>query len=312
MYMFFFILPLAGETGSPLKSETAYALSVAPVFGFLYGQSEEFVYKDDTSDILLSQLIWEIKPLLLLGVSLDLNRRYPLEKSGFFVNLTSQFSVPLKTGLMEDRDWLAPGNRLSEFSSHDNYTHWAMFFDLSGGFSLPIKFQVLLKFYAAFNYMQFKWVARDGYGQYGNSSPWTNDLKKEFYSGPVISYTQNWFIITPGLSLHIPLYRFLSATIDFQLSPLIFCLDQDNHILRDLQFTDYMFGGVFFEPKGTFVFALHKKIDLSAYISHRFIKDLRGYIVKKELDSSKTTTYQNLAGAAYSALSGGLSLKIRF
>ncbi|MDR0689873.1 MAG: omptin family outer membrane protease [Spirochaetaceae bacterium] len=317
MYIFFFVLPLAGQTGGPPKPETAYALSAAPVFGFLYGQSEELVYKQAKNSTLLSQLIWEIKPLFLLGASLDLDRRYPMEKWGFFVNLTAQFSIPLKTGTMEDRDWLALGSQLSHFSSHDNYTYWAMFFDVSGGFSLPLRSQMLFKFYAALNYMQFKWAARDGYHQYGSDiggsySPWTKDLKKISDSGPVIFYTQNWFIITPGISLYIPLYRFFSVNIDFQISPLVFCLDQDNHIQRGLQFNDYMFGGVFFEPRGAFVLSLHKKIALSAYVSYRVIKDLRGYIVQKDLNSSIAKTYQDQAGAAYSALGGGLSLKIRF
>jgi outer membrane protease len=317
MYIFFFVLPLAGETGSPPKPETAYALSVAPVFGFLYGQSEELVYKQVENKTLLSQLIWEIKPVFLLGASLDLDRRYPMEKPGFFMNLTAQFSVPLKTGTMEDRDWLASGDRLSHFSLHDNYTYWAMFFDVSGGLSLPIKSQILFKFYAALNYMQFKWVARDGYHQYGSStssgySPWTKDLEKITDSGPVIFYTQNWFIITPGISLYIPLYRLFSVNIDFQISPLVFCLDQDNHIQRGLQFNDYMFGGISFEPRGAFVLSLHKKIALSVYVSYRVIKDLRGYIVQKDINSSTTTTFQDQAGATYSALGGGLSLKIRF
>lgn len=317
MYIFFFVLPLAGETGSSPKSETAYALSAAPVFGFLYGQSEELVYKQAKNNTLLSQLIWEIKPLFLLGAALDLDRRYPMEKWGFFVNLTAQFSVPLKTGTMEDRDWRAPEDRLSHYSIHDNYTYWAMFFDVSGGLSVPLKSQVLFKFYAALNYMQFKWIARDGYHQYGsltggNYAPWTKDLEKISDSGPVIFFTQNWFIITPGISLDIPLYRFFSVNIDFQMSPLVFCLDQDNHIQRGLQFNDYMFGGIFFEPRGAFVFPLHKKITLSVYVSYQVIKDLRGYTVQKNLNSAATATNQDQAGTAYSALGGGLSLKIRF
>jgi outer membrane protease len=317
IYIFFPVLPAAGETERPPKAETAYALSAAPVFGVLYGEAEELVYKPAGSDALLSQLIWEIKPLLLVGASLDFSRRYPLEKPGFLLNVTGQFSSPLKTGIMEDRDWMASGDRLSHFSSHDNYTDRAMLFDVTGGLSWPIQSRLLIKAYVFFNYTQFRWVGRDGYYQYGALiggvySPWNNGLAKKAQSGPVIYYTQNWFILSPGFSLYIPWSRFFAATVDLRVSPLVYCLDQDNHILTGVQYNDYMFGGIFFEPKGEFVFSLNKKIDLSVYGSYRLIKQLRGYIIEKNLSTDKTTTAQDQAGAAYSALGGGLSVKIRF
>ncbi|MDR2759164.1 MAG: omptin family outer membrane protease [Spirochaetaceae bacterium] len=319
LYVFFIVLPLAGETNGSPQSETTYVFSVAPVSGFLYGQVKELVYKTTDSDTLLSQLSWDIKPLFLWGVSLDLNRRYPMEKMGFVTNLTAQFSFPAKTGIMEDRDWQAEGDQLSHFSSHDNYTNWAMLAELNVGVSMPVISRMLFKFYTGFNYMYFRWAAQDGYSQYGTEivsgvySPWTENIPRVSQYGLVIAYTQNWFIITPGISLYIP-YRFFAVNIDFQISPLIFCLDQDNHPLRSppLQFNDYMFGGLFLEPTGEFIFSLNEKIDLSAYVSYRFIKGPRGLTIIKDLANNITVRDNNKAGAAYSALSVGLSLKYKF
>ncbi|MDR2068796.1 MAG: omptin family outer membrane protease [Spirochaetaceae bacterium] len=313
--VFFTAFPLAGETPKAPEAETSYVLSVSPVFGFLYGQVEELVYKTVDSDNLLSQLIWDIKPLFLWGFSLDLSRRYPMEKPGFVTDLTARFSYPSKTGTMEDRDWRAAGNQLTNFSSHDNYTHWAMFVDLNAGISVPVLSRMLFKFYGGFNYMYFSWTARDGYYQYskenppGVFSPWYEEAKVPQH-GAVISYTQNWFILTPGISLYIP-SRFFAANIDFQISPLIFCIAQDDHYLKNLQFNDYMFWGISLEPSGEFIFSLHERIDLSAYISYRFIKGSRGLTIITDLTNKSTVRDNNKAGTAYSALSGGLSLKIR-
>jgi outer membrane protease len=315
---FFTAFPLAGETQKESEIETTYVLSISPVFSFLYGQVEELVYKSTGSDTLLSQLIWDIKPLFLWGFSADLTRRYPLEQVGFFTNLNARFSYPTKTGSMEDRDWQAPGDRLSHFSSHDNYTLWATLMELKAGISVPAPSRMLLKFYGGFNYMYYNWIALDGYSQYGTMvadgtyTPWHENIPKVSQYGPVISYTQHWFILSPGVSLYIP-YRFFAANINFQISPLVFCLDEDHHPLRKppLQFNDYMFGGIFLEPSGEFMLSLHKNIDLSVYVSYRFIKGPRGLTIIKNLANNVSVKDNNKAGTAYSALSGGFSLNIR-
>jgi outer membrane protease len=316
--VFFTAFPLAGETQKTSKPETSYVFSISPVFGFLYGQVEELVYKASDSDTLLSQLIWDIKPLFLWGFSADLTRRYPLERVGFVTNLSARFSFSTRTGIMEDRDWLAPGDRLSHFSSHDNYTRWAMLMDLKAGISVPAFSRMLFKFYGGFNYMYYNWIAMDGYYQYGTKisndplvfTPWHENIPKDFQYGQVISYTQHWFIISPGVSWYIP-YRFFAASINFQISPLVFCLGEDNHPLKKMRFNDYMFGGIFLEPSGEFMLSLHKNIDLSVYVSYRFIKGPRGSTITKTLTNNVSVKDNNKAGTAYSALSGGLSLNIR-
>jgi outer membrane protease len=304
--LFFAVLP-------PLAGETTYTLSAAPVFGFLYGHSRELVYTEPGSDILWSELIWDIKPLFLLGVSLDFSRRYPLEKTGFFADASARFAVPYRTGYMEDRDWLAPEYRLSEYSIHDNYTQGAMLFDLQAGASLPIKSAGLLKLYAGFHYMRFSWIARDGYFQYGRKTPWNPNITKEPWSGPVIAYVQNWFILSPGVSFYIPLHRFFSVTLDLQVSPIVFCLDQDDHIhpAKRVQYKDYMFWGVFFEPRGEFIFSPHNRIDVALSVAYRFIKGPRGYTDITDYSGGESGRLPDAAGAGFSALAAGLSVKIR-
>jgi outer membrane protease len=305
--MFFAVLP-------PLAGETTYTLSTAPVFGFLYGHSRELVYMEPGSDTLLSELIWDIKPLFLWGASLDFSRRYPLEKTGFFADVSARFSVPYRTGYMEDRDWLASGNRLSAYSIHDNYTQWAMLFDLHTGVSLPIKSAGVFKLYAGFHYMRFDWVGRDGYTQYGTGlyTPWNKDDTKKPEVGPIISYVQNWFILAPGVSFYIPLHRFFTVNLDLQISPLVFCLDQDDHLLTQYRFNDYTFWGVFIEPRGEFIFSPHKRIDISLSAAYRFIRDPRGYTIQTNLNTGEETNHPDSAGVAFSALAAGISVKIRF
>jgi outer membrane protease len=134
--------------------------------------------------------------------------------------------------------------------------------------------------------------------------------KKNQY-GEVISYTQNWFILTPGISVYIPLYHFFAVNLDFQISPLVFCMDRDEHHLRNFQFKDYMFGGIFLQPAGELTFSLNQKFKITANVSYRFIKGPRGTIVQNDLNTKTSFKYEDLAGTAYSAVAGGLSLKIR-
>jgi outer membrane protease len=89
-------------------------------------------------------------------------------------------------------------------------------------------------------------------------------------------------------------------------------MDQDDHHLRNFQFKDYMFGGLFLEPTGEIIFSLNQKFKITANVSYRFIKGPRGTIVQRDLTTNTTVKYEDLAGTAYSALGGGVSLKILF
>jgi outer membrane protease len=279
-----------------------YTVSVGLLRGFLYGQSEEIVYKDSKGNDYLSQLLWDMKPLVYAGTEFNVSRRNPLEKWGFFSTISLKFGKPKETGIMEDRDWDSPDNHLTNFSSHDNYTQKAFLCDLSGGFSIPSDSAVLIKSYITFSYMYFSWASQDGYLQYERY-----DWETMPVSGPVINYSQQWFILAPGIGLWVPFLKVLSAGIDFQIGSVLSCTALDEHISRNVRFKDRISGGCFFEAKGVFTFSPISWLDITLSAGGRYITGSRGVSYMND-----DPTPVSGAGAGYSVADIGLSVKARF
>jgi outer membrane protease len=311
--------PLEAESAGPGKSSFPYTFSPALNAGLIYGQGEEIVYRNSETDDYLSQLLWDMYPLFYIGSSLNFSRINPMERIGFFSDLTLRFGIPDKTGNMEDRDWLSANNYLTHFSSHTNYTQGSLLMDFAVGFSFPVLKRVLLKVYGTFIYMSLSWSAQDGYFQYAKETensypPWDGSIPKVSMFGSVINYSQKWLITTPGISFYVSLFSFLGAELSFQISPLILCFAQDEHIYGRAAYRDNVSGGIYYEPRGKLVFFPHKRFELSLEVSCRITKGSRGvtYYRTEEMDSYvKINNFDN-AGAAYSALNAGLSFTIRF
>jgi outer membrane protease len=305
------------KRGGEISYTLPYIFSFSPSFGFKYGQSEEIVYRNSKSKVLLSELVWEIKPMFYLGADFDFKLRDPMKRKGWFIHVAFQAGFPAETGYMTDKDWMAPGNGLSHLSKHNNNTKEAWFLDLTGGMSMPIRNKILLQFYAAINYMKLKWEAHDGYLQYASMiedtyAPWNLSLPKLPLYGPVIYYEQDWWIFSPGISVHIPFSKYIEAGLYFQITPLIFCNDLDKHYRRHMDFTEAMFGGIMLEPRGEFIFSPLKWLSVSLNVSYRFIGGTRGDIVVKNKNAGSSQKYKNVGGAAYYVLDTGISVTLRY
>jgi outer membrane protease len=287
--------------GAEAKSD--YVFSASASTGFLYGQPEEIVYKPDR-DTYLSELLWDVKPLFYWGLAVNFAQENPLENFGFFTNLSIKFGIPAATGSIEDRDWLS--DHLTNFSKHDNFTQNALLFDFSAGISMPIVSRFALKFYASISFMDFSWKGMDGYRTY-ESEKW----EKKYFSGEVISYKQQWAIFGLGISCYFPFATYFAFNASFAASPLVYCAAHDTHFYRSIDFYDYVSGGFFLEPQGEFVFSPLKKLSLSLSFSYRLMKGAKGTSYWR--NSTSSTLYQEgYAGAAYSAMDAGFSIKVKF
>jgi outer membrane protease len=315
----FIALPVQAETAAPELPRFPYTLSAISSLGLIYGQAEEIVYKYPDSEAYLSQLIWNMKPLFYAASSLKFSRTDPRERISFFSRLTLKIGIPYKTGSVEDRDWMGTDHQdLTHFSFHNNHTQGSLFLDFSAGITFPFRRGLLLNVYGTFVYMSFSWAARDGYFQYSPETaegyqPWDESIPKQNAFGAVILYSQKWMILTPGVSLYLPLFSFLGAEFSLQGSPIIFCTAEDDHLMRGIQFTDNISQGIYFEPRGKLVFFPYKKIGFSLHISYRILKG-RGQTDSRSAshtESARLSDYDD-AGAAYSALDAGLSFTIRF
>ncbi|GHV74204.1 hypothetical protein AGMMS49940_15060 [Spirochaetia bacterium] len=300
--------------------KTPYRISLAADAGVLLGQAEEIVYKNSNDDAYLSQLLWDLKPLVYLGSSLSLSRADPLSGFGLGADLSVKFGLPIFSGTMEDRDWVneAYPDMLTHFSSHNAYIQGAMLLDLAGGITIPIAGRVAIKALVSFSYMRFSWIAQHGYTQYDKTNGWSPSTPKTPVNGTGISYDQNWIILSPGIEVFWPFYRGLSLDFRFFISPGIWSWDMDNHYMnidpgkKYTQYSDNTEGGLYLEPSLALAFSPIPSLSLVLHGAWRYINGTRGdvYELIAGFNTNSPTYASNRAGVGYSAVDVGLSLKL--
>lgn len=325
----FAFLMAENETGGS-RGESRYSLSLNPVTGVLIGKTEEHLFKYDYNDQYVSQLIWNLKPLVYTGIEVFFGPGEPFIKSGFITAASLKFGLPLKTGIIEDRDWQDDNfDYLTNYSRHDSYAQNTILADVSAGYSWHIRDFLTIGAFAEFSYMYFSFMAENGYFQYAaDNTPldiydssydeWDESIPKISASGAVIRYIQNWFILSPGLSLKGRLGKYFSLEGCIKYSPIIYCSDRDDHLWVD----KYGFGKLFY---GYYYFGHHingtaglgfspkKNLELSLSLSYRHIMGMRNksYYIKTGAGTG-TITYSNYdGGVGYSAFDLKLGAKIR-
>jgi len=276
----------------------------------LYGQAREIVYKNSVSNDFLSELRWDIMPLFYVGLAADIKPVNDFTEYGFTGTFSFKMGIPQRTGIMVDRDWedkywLSSGT-LTNYSRHNNYSERTILADLSLGYSFPLMNLFAFGIKIDFSYMHYYWIAKDGYYQYLNpGQTWDNEIPKVPVKGSVIEYEQNWVILSPGVFVKFRPGRFFSLTGSFNYSPLIYCIDQDNHLLRDTIFQDYLFSGHYLEGGGGINISPMNNLDIVFFLSYSSITDSRG-------DSFfYSINHTGIAGGGYSAFEFKLSARLR-
>jgi outer membrane protease len=285
------------ETG-----EKNYSFSFGTQFGLVHGQAFELVYPDgSTKGELLSELIWDMKPVFYLGLQFDFERANIMSAPGFFTSLSAKFGIPADSGIMEDRDWLSTENdALTNFSSHTNKTNEFVLMDIAVGASFPVKSFLYIKPFFSGSWMHFSFTGRDGYKKYARYKsknpdtfyPIDDNPETETITGNVISYTQDWLLIATGFSIGTEILSPFSFELSFQISPFAYCAATDHHIYRDTVFKDFTSLGLFLEPKGKISFTV-ERIEFSLETAYRYIGRTRG------------ASYENEGGTGFFVSSSG-------
>jgi hypothetical protein len=101
--------------------------------------------------------------------------------------------------------------------------------------------------------------------------------------------------------------------VSFQISPLTFCSDLDEHLLREppLTFKDYTRWGLFLEPQGRIIFSPVKWLEFHLQTAYRHIGEGKGEGFEKE-GIGKFQRVENDAGTGLSLLNSSIMAKIRF
>lgn len=285
---------------------TLHTLSLGASIGVLSGRSEEIVYRDGRTRDKLSQLLWDFKPLVYLGVDVLYGWQKPENQWGLFARTSFKFGIPGNSGVMEDRDWVALDypDFLTHYSVHNNRTETAVLIDADIGASFQIFNQFLLKPFISYSFMSFAWRAKGGSILYPNSNGGHMYLR----AVDVITYQQNWNIISPGIAFYGVFNRYFSGEITLKMSPLVWCVAYDNHILRNLTIKDRLDIGFFIEPGLFFSFTPTDLFSLSLSVLYRNISYIRGDETRKQ-QGQPTAMVRNDKGAGYSAFDIGLTAK---
>jgi outer membrane protease len=301
-----------------LGAETfPYTLTLSPQFGILYGQGEEQVYRSGKSDDLLSQLLWDLKPLCYGGMKLEFARRNPLAGFGLFGTLSLKFGFPMGTGIMEDRDWKGPAWEYSNYSRHNALSNGALILDLAAGPSIPLGSVLAFRPSLGFSYSRFSWTGQDGYYRYGVKTggvhaPLQDSDPAIPVSGRVVSYSQDWFFMPLGFSLLVMPGRRFSGALWFYAGPVFKFRGLDEHHHTFQQYKDEAEGGWFLEPGGEFRFSFRERFSLRVYGSwRRLAAQPYGEIHSRSIGGGKWDFLGNTAGGLFQAMDLGLGFEVR-
>ena len=184
---------------------------ITPRFEIVNGSINEFVFneKTDNKDHKLSQLDWDIKTIPVFGINADFNLVKYIN-----IGLDGSVGIPVKSGNMQDYDWMNYSTELTNYSIHDNYLLKYMTFSVTGGGNIKIPAKITITPKIAYYYELISLDGRYGYKTY-KSENW---IPEEF-SGKVISYLQEMNAFLLGFSVTVETLPQAYFYADFFISP---------------------------------------------------------------------------------------------
>jgi outer membrane protease len=213
--------------------------------GIKGGMTKEYVYEGEKN---ISRLDWmdNSVPVLSFSGKAEFPNMRETASPKPFMQATLAVAVPVKSGAMEDYDFLLPDNDApSLYSKHDTYLDkdFTGVFEMGGIFRFW-NWEVVPS--VGMSYANRKWTAQDGYLQYPVSGPWTGDEPKQKVSGAVISYEQVFLHPFFSLSAGYTVKNRIAFTLTGSISPFLAGETIDTHFLRSTRFYDTLDGGDFF------------------------------------------------------------------
>lgn len=243
---FFSTMAVASERGGIDLSVSSFLLS---------GSTQELVFYDGD---LLSELIWPIENVPGFGLQSGFGLG-----GGYRLSVSLDAAVPFDSGSMEDSDFMnvPASDGKTHYSRHDARLEHLV--DLGIAIARELRTDIpgpgtwrRLTISPGFGVRlrSCAWSASDGYTQYslvdetGDYEGWNKDLPKDYLSGKVITYRQDYFLAFASLAANLPIGSAWNVSAEIKASPFTSCTSRDEHLLTGLAFRDIMSGGLFFEP----------------------------------------------------------------
>jgi outer membrane protease len=264
----------------PLSDVNGISLSVKGSVRSVAGEAHEFVYagsaqRDVPADYKVSELIWDIKSLVMAGGTVSAQLGEDLRvNAGFWMGLNDG------NGGMEDYDWLDPSiSDWTHFSESDVDIESAYSFDINASLELfelgPFMVSGIL------GYKHDFWEWSDYGGTYIYSTYGFRDDVGSFGGENGIDYEQTFDIAYFGVQLATQGSN-VRASGYFLYSPFVIAEDWDHHILRDLYFREEFEGGNYFAVGGDVTFDLSETLFMSGSIDIQVIPEFTGDLYQRE------------------------------
>jgi len=325
------ILPSYAQRGADDGEETARPgltvlqalvpdeLTFAPTVTIMDGAAHEYVYDDDRT---LSELVWDMRPLVLYGAELGL-----AWDRGPVLAVAGNAARPGNTGAAFDYDWLNKPidgtDDLTHLATGDANLEFAYTANLSAGWRFtPIKDRATKGRLSitpgiGFRYMIWKWGLVDGYAQYAEipdnrSWPpytvWSEDVYKEPIHGTPISYLQEWWMPELSLAVDADLNERVSVGASARGTLWANCNGVDHHFSRVIGpdmtfgdeswtlFYDQLSNGWLFEPGVSATIRAMDRLALKFGWSRTYTSTLRGDTYKQTSSSDAVYVFEQGVG----------------
>lgn len=180
-----------------------FHISIEPAFGIRNGQINEFVYRNTpTNYAKLSELNWDITNIFYLGGKTE------LEYKNFSFAFSAAGAIPKRSGNMQDSDWMddSKTNIKTTYSISENSLDNSYYINLGFNYKIPLADFFSLKTSLNYNFENFSFIAKNGYGWYGNKKDpmvsWNNPNAIKYSKGEIgsINYERKSNDISFGLT----------------------------------------------------------------------------------------------------------------
>ena len=185
-------------------------------------------------------------------------------------------AIPVKTGIVEDRDWLFSGSSaLSNYSRHENCVDKDYRIYGTAAYAAPALFgRLFVCAGLGVRYDNEKYAAKDGYYQYSliENKPVDSSTKKTGLCGTGMTYEISAFIPFCFVDARVRIDERHGCFLRFDCFPYMIVDATDTHIMRLIEFYDSMRGGFGFKVATGYAFSLTKQIALELSLSYSLLE----------------------------------------
>jgi plasminogen activator len=275
---------------------------------FTVGSANEYVYSSSTGTGLTSQLTWPI-PIsagawTLFGAKLD---------SNWDVSVRYQGAQALLQGDMTDQDWNihdGDGNLITHQQSVSTaYLNSNWEFRAEAGCTFPF-WEMDVRPLAGVFYHQYYWEAWNGTL---TVTPATSAAYTSQWYGTSATYRQEWVVPYLGVEVRKDFHSWAWGGA-LRVSPFLLSNNTDEHVLRQITFTDNLWGGFMVEPSVDNEWEVFPNVRLVGDLSLRLIFAARGNetATQNGTSTAQNYTFTGYGGADVLAFTASLGLKAAY